>query len=53
MAPPGGQTYETGLGEEVAYRDRNLLDDVFADDVDVVLQLSGDGDDGSSLSYRT
>ena len=40
---------EMRLRGEVSERDRDLLLDVFADDLDVVLQLSRDRNHGSAL----
>ena len=45
----GADDDETGRGGEVAYRDRDLFDDVFVHSVDVVFELSRDGDDGGGL----
>lgn len=43
-------TDEPRLGDEVSDGDRNLLHDVLTNNLDVVLELRRDGNDGSALS---
>jgi len=37
------------LRREVAYRDRDLADEVLVDGIDIELELSGNGNDGRAI----
>lgn len=46
-------TYESGLGGEISDGHWDLFDDVLTNHLNVVLKLSRDRNDGSSLCYCT
>lgn len=48
----GANDDESWLRRKVSQRDRDLLGDVLAEHLDVVLELRGDGHDGRSLGDR-